>query len=207
MPVVRLFCVLLALGLSACGGREPIEGRDAGTNNNTNNQNNNGAPDSGVQWNGMPSRNILVRFALDGDTIIVEANDTVRTPDGRPMDGEKIRLIGVDAPEIAHNGSSADCWGDEAHAYTRGAIEGRIVTLDYDTTHCQPPNQVVGCRDDYDRLLAYVLIGDNVHNEKLLETGNARVFRGARFEHRDSDRYRALEASAKGQDLGMWSCP
>lgn len=210
-----LVFVLLAALVGACGGREPLGGSDAGTNNNnsqTNNSNNNGnnnsgTPDSGVPWNGMPSRNILVRFALDGDTLIVSANATVRTPDGRPMDGEKIRLIGVDAPEIAHGNSGADCFGDEAHEFTRSAVEGRIVTLDYDTTKCLPPNEVVGCRDDFDRLLAYVVLGDEVHNQNLLSTGHARVFRGARFEHRDTDLYRQLESQARNRDLGLWSCP
>lgn len=207
MLSARLVLGCLVCALTACGGfeRAPL---DAGPSDNNNNQNNNnGSPDSGVAWNGMPSRNILVKFVLDGDTILVQANDTVRTPDGRPMDGEKIRLIGIDAPEIAHAPSPADCWGDDAHAFTETAIGGRIVTLDWDTTHCNPPSQVVGCRDDYDRLLAYVVIGDEVHNENMVKTGNARVFRGARFTHRDSAKYSTLESAARAADLGLWSCP
>ena len=187
----------LALVATGCGGfdRQPL---DAGTvNNNT--------ADAG--FNGMPSRNILVRTVLDGDTLIVSANATVRTPDGRAMDGERIRLIGVDAPEIAHPPADADCWGDEAHEFTRDTVGGRIVTLDWDPTHCAPPGSVAGCRDDFDRLLAYVLVGDTVLNEALLSAGSARVFRGARFQHRDSARYSSLESEAKRADLGLWSCP
>ena len=101
----------LMLVLTACGGfeRQPIDPPpDAGLTP---------APDAG--WAGMPSRNILVRTVLDGDTIIVSANDTVRAPDGAPLDGERVRLLGIDAPEIAHNGDPADCWGDNAHEFTR----------------------------------------------------------------------------------------
>ncbi len=204
--MVRLVPLTMTFALAACGGfdRAPL---DAGPNNNNNGNNNTGTPDSGVEWNGMPTRNILVRFVLDGDTVIVQANDTVRTPDGRPMDSEKIRLIGVDAPEIAHAPEPADCGGDEAYAFTESAIEGRIVTLEWDTTKCDPPTDVAGCRDDFDRLLAYVLVGDEVHNENLLKAGHARVFRGARFEHKNSSRYSALEAEARSANLGLWACP
>lgn len=193
--------------LAACGGleRAPIGGRDAGAQSPADAGS---APyDSGVEWNGMPSRNIIVRTVLDGDTIIVGANQTVRTPDGRPMDGEKVRLIGVDAPEIAHGNVPADCWGDAAHDFTRDTIGGRIVTLEWDTSKCNPPGEVTSCRDDYGRLLAYVVIAGEVLNETLITTGNARVFHGARFRHQDSARYDALEAEARASGVGLWSCP
>jgi micrococcal nuclease len=197
-----LLATTLLWGAAACGGfdRQPIDGgtdKDGGTGT--------GEQDAG--YNGMPSHNILVRTVLDGDTLIVSANATVRTPDGRPMDGEKIRLIGVDAPEIAHPPDPADCWGDEAHTFTRTTVGGRIVTLAWDPLHCAPPGSVAGCRDDYDRLLAYVIVGETVVNEELLRTGHGRVFRGARFQHRDSALYSSLEAAAKRANLGMWSCP
>ncbi|MCA9554242.1 MAG: thermonuclease family protein [Myxococcales bacterium] len=196
----HLLFVTLLLGAAGCGGfeRKPIDG---GTTN----------PDAGTErdagYNGMPSGAIQVRTVLDGDTIIVGANATVRTPDGQAMDGTKIRLIGIDSPEIAHAPDPADCWGDEAHEFTRGLVGGRIVTLDYDPLHCAPPGAVTGCRDDYGRLLAYVIIGEKTLNQELLSTGNARVFRGARFQHRDTTLYNALEAEAKAAGLGMWSCP
>lgn len=154
---------------------------------------------------GVPSKNVLVRFALDGDTILVTANASVLGPDGIPMDGRRVRLLGVDAPEIEHDGTPADCFGDEAMAFTAGKVEGRIVTLSYDPTKCQPPNSTAGCRDDFDRLLAYVSIGDEVLNESLLSTGHARAFGGGRFRHRDSDRYDDLERQARSSGAGLWT--
>lgn len=193
--------VVFGLSLAGCGG----DGRtslDGGTNNSNNNQ----PPDAGVPYNGMPSRNILVRYVLDGDTIIVSANDSVLTPDGRSMDGEKVRLLGLDSPEIAHDPDPADCGGDDARDFTELAIEGRIITLEWDTTKCTAANPA-GCRDDFGRLLGYVLKSGEVHNENLLKTGNARVFGGARFRHRYSDRYAAIEAEARAARLGLWACP
>lgn len=65
----------------------------------------------------------------------------------------RIRMLGVDAPEIAHNSAEvADCYGDAAAGWTRDALLGRQVLLSFDRT----------CTDKYDRGLAYVfLTGDS----------------------------------------------
>ena len=87
--------------------------------------------------------NAVVDYVVDGDTI-----DVI-------IDGEeeRVRLTGIDTPEIAHNASgnrpatTGDCFGAEAHEYTRSLLPvGTPVHLERD---------VVG-RDDYGRLLAYV---------------------------------------------------
>ncbi len=199
MARVPVLLAVFGLSLAGCGGDDRTS-LDGGTNNNTQ------TPDAGVPYNGMPSRNILVRYVLDGDTIIVSANDSVRTPDGRSMNGEKVRLLGLDSPEIAHDPVPADCGGDAASAFTEAAIGGRIVTLEWDVTKCTAANPA-GCRDNFGRLLGYVIKSGEVHNENLLRTGNARVFRGDRFRHQFSDRYAALEAEARAARLGLWACP
>jgi micrococcal nuclease len=196
----RTLACLLFLGVAGCGPRSQLDD-DAGEPNDP--------LDAGgrLDASGMPTGNVLVRTVLDGDTVILGAGASVRTPDGRPLDGERVRLLGIDSPEVAHEGSPADCYGDEAATFTRDNIGNRIVTIEFDETHCRPPRDTVGCRDEYGRLLAYVRIQDKVWNEDLLRTGNARVFRGERFRHRDSDKYLALESEARRRRLGMWSCP
>lgn len=167
-----------------------------------------GPRDTGVRADAgtLPTHNILVRTVLDGDTVVVEASQGVRTPDGRPFDGERIRFLGLDAPEIEHPPTPADCYGPEAATFVRSQIEGRIVQVEFDPTHCNT-NNLAACRDDYDRLLAYIHLGDVVINEQLLQDGYARVFRGARFQHRDSSKYNDLESQARSARIGMWTCP
>ncbi|MEQ8278257.1 MAG: thermonuclease family protein [Deltaproteobacteria bacterium] len=161
--------------------------------------------DAGYQ--GHPSQNILVERVLDGDTLIVSAGPTVRGPDSRPLDGQRVRLLGIDAPEIQHDDDPADCWGDESHAFLRDRIEGRIVTLEFDPTKCRPPAATDACRDDFDRLLAYVKYLGNTLNEDSLRLGHSRTFRGARFTHRDTAKYIDIEQQAQSSSSGLWSCP
>jgi micrococcal nuclease len=140
---------------------------------------------------------VLVSLVLDGDTIIVSAGSHLKTPDGAPLDGEKIRLIGVDTPEIEHPPEPAECWGPEAMTFTETEIGGRTVELTYDTAN--------GTRDEFGRLLAYVARDGTVHNERLISTGNGRAFR--QFPHRDRSKYIDLEEQARDQNLGLWACP
>jgi micrococcal nuclease len=163
--------------------------RDSGTTSMT---------DSGTR----PTGTILVDVVYDGDTIRVRAGSTVRTPDGRPMNEEHVRLLGIDAPEIAHPEATppteAECWGDNAAQAAQMLIGGKIIELEFDPEHT--------LRDGFNRLLAYVRLDDDrVANEVLIREGHARSFRA--FPHRDTEKYNALEAQARDANLGMWSCP
>ena len=92
----------------------------------------------------MPAgANAVVTAIVDGDTIDVDVG-------GRE---ERVRLIGIDTPEIAHPAfgdrppNAAECFGDEAHQHTGELlVVGSGVRLERD----------VVARDDYGRLLAYV---------------------------------------------------
>jgi micrococcal nuclease len=173
-----------ALAGLACGDRSQLG--DGGKN------------DTGPRSDGgvLPAM-VMVDFVIDGDTIVVNAGADLETPDSKPLDGETIRFIGVDAPEIEHPPEPAECYGNEAKAFTEGQIGGRIIEISYDL-----PN---GIRDEFGRLLAYVDRSGVVVNERLIETGHARAFR--QFPHRDRSAYIALEDEAKRQNLGLWSCP
>lgn len=99
-----------------------------------------GAPTTAATTTGA---NATVEFVVDGDTVDVVIG-------GRQ---ERVRLTGIDTPEVAHEASgtrpaqAAECFGDEASAFTASLLPvGTPVRLERD---------VVG-RDDYGRLLAYV---------------------------------------------------
>lgn len=143
-------------------------------------------------------KNVLVERVVDGDTLILSTGRSVRAPDNQRLDGARVRLIGVDTPEISRDSSPGECFGEEARRFTRSRVEGRVVQLEYDFT--------TGLRDTYGRILAYVAVDGQVLNEALVREGYARVFRSFRFRNRNA--YLNLEAAARGASVGLWSaCP
>lgn len=80
-----------------------------------------------------------VLSVTDGDTIRVDYR-------GR---NERLRMIGVNTPEIRHATKGVEPYGPEASAYTKRALAGRRVYLEFDAER----------RDRYGRLLAYVWTG------------------------------------------------
>lgn len=186
---MRRGVLVVLLSLAACeGGTEQSDGgffvRDTGTGSPT---------DAGM----IAHDQILVTAVFDGDTMRVSAGSSVRAPDGRPLNGTSIRFLGINAPEIAHPGIPEECWGPESADATKGMLLGKIITLRFDQSQI---------RDDFDRLLAYVVApDDSVANEELIRQGNACSFR--RYPHPDTAKYNALETEAKNAKRGMWSCP
>lgn len=120
-----------------------------------------------------------VDYAIDGDTIVLSS-------------GEHVRLILVDTTEITNDKN--ECWGENAHQFTAGLVEGREVELEYD----------VECTDQYGRLLAYVSVEGSEVNRALLEQGHACL---AYFPPDGQERvieYQGLETAAKQSGLNMW---
>ncbi len=118
---------------------------------------------------------------VDGDTFV-----TAR--------GEHVRLLGINAPEIAHGGEPGEPLGEMARAWLRKRIEGRLVELVFDVQR----------RDAYGRLLAQVFLRDGSWiNGELVERGLAHVYT---FEpnHRFAARLLALEQTARKARRGIW---
>src|SRR5919106_1378490 len=65
--------------------------------------------------NEIPEKRMVIRV-IDGDTIVVNPN-------------EKVRLIGVDAPETVHLKRAAQCLGKDAKEFTRSLVEPRTIRL------------------------------------------------------------------------------
>lgn len=79
---------------------------------------------------------VSVEEVVDGDTI--------RVLSGRGV--ERVRLIGIDAAEVDHDGDWDECWAEEALAHVEATISQSNVWLTFDAE----------CKDGYDRTLAYV---------------------------------------------------
>jgi len=124
----------------------------------------------------------------DGDTI------TVRI-DGRT---EKVRLVGIDSPELQDERQAYRDAGYAARDYARSRLGGETVTLE---TEPRQPD-----RDQYGRLLRYVILDDGTNvNEDFVRKGYAHVF--DKFEFTLKPRFKGAEAEAKRAKLGVWKLP
>ncbi len=129
-------------------------------------------------------------FAIaDGDTIDVDEVGA----DGSA--GLRVRLIGVNSPEISHDGGVAECFGDDATTFTRQLI-GHYVWLTFGST----------CTDKYDRTLAYVHLSateTGFFQRQLLRRGYAKAYI---FDDNDAERalFEADQALAKTEKAGLW---
>ena len=122
-----------------------------------------------------------VAFVIDGDTIVLQS-------------GEKVRYLGIDAPEMAHDGQPADCFANEAKQANAELVLGKKVRLEYGAN----------VADRYGRLLAFVYLPDGrCVNSELVKSGHASLYKqGGGLMPRPSFLARQREAVAKR--AGMW---
>ncbi|MGQ0634683.1 MAG: thermonuclease family protein [Planctomycetaceae bacterium] len=125
---------------------------------------------------------VFVRRAVDGDTLLLS-------------DGQRVRLLGVDTPETKREETPIEPWGPEAHEFTRRHVEGRSVLLRYDRER----------RDKYNRLLAYVYVGDFFLNEELIRAGFGRAITNHPYQESMKRRFRQAEREAREAQRGIWS--
>lgn len=121
----------------------------------------------------------------DGDTITVKL-------DKSPQKLTKVRLIGVDTPELV-----AGEFGDKVAGLTRLMLLGQKVKLVYDQERY----------DKYGRLLAYVYLEDGTFvNARLVEKGYARVMTiPPNTAH--AEEFEALQDEALKERCGIWADP
>jgi micrococcal nuclease len=146
--------------------------------------------EGGAEAAGPAAASVLVVRAVDGDTLEVEI-------EGRRED---VRLIGVDTPETVKPGEPVECFGPQASAFTHRVADGHPARLVFGIER----------RDIYDRLLAYVMLGDRSLgsatgslNAALLRRGLART-----LTFPPNDRFAALfdrlELRAARAGRGLW---
>lgn len=104
------------------------------------------AVDSGVG-------NYFVEKVFDGDTILLN-------------NGQKVRFLGINTPEVAGRNNNAEAGGEAAKAWLKQRLEHKKVSLEGD----------VEKQDKYRRILAYVFSEDKQHiNLELVRQGLAAV--------------------------------
>ena len=135
----------------------------------------------------------VVTNVVDGDTLVVKVEGESR----------RVRLIGVDTPETVHPRKPVQYYGREASAFTKQALSGRRVWLEYD----------VAPLDRYQRHLAYVwverpardedAVRRGMFNARLLLEGYGRVMT-IQPNSRYADLFARLQAEARKAGRGLW---
>jgi micrococcal nuclease len=121
---------------------------------------------------------------VDGDTARV-------TIAGRE---ESVRYIGIDTPESVIPGERPECFGKAAALLNRELVEDERVTLVFGRER----------RDRYDRLLAYVYVGERLINAEIVRRGYARTL--AIAPNTDfADRFARLQQEAANAGRGLWA--
>ena len=133
-----------------------------------------------------PVGSATVERVIDGDTVELVI-------DGQP---ERVRLIGIDAPESVSPKVPEQCFGAEASKALAGLLPaGTTVRIERD----------VEARDRYHRLLLYLYRPDDelFVNQWLVEAGFADA---VAYEPNTSlqDRFEAARRQAEVSGIGLW---
>lgn len=124
-----------------------------------------------------------VERVSDGDSV------TAHTSNGTKL---RLRLLGIDAPEIPHGKKPGQPFGEEARDYLDHLIGGKTVRVD-----AYGP-------DRYKRVLAVIWDGPVNVNLLLVAMGYAEVYRGVPCQVSCRELEQA-EAKARRDRVGMWT--
>ena len=121
-----------------------------------------------------------VKKVTDGDTIV-------------PTNGERVRYIGVNTPELSHPFKIMRHYGRKARAFNRSLVDGKDVRLELDLEE----------RDRYGRLLAYVYVDDTFVNAELIKAGygvTSIYFPNIKY----CNMFLKLQQEASSKEKGLW---
>ncbi len=126
---------------------------------------------------------------VDGDTIVVKSSNKI----------ERIRLIGIDAPEMIDKKSGvAQCYAKKAKEELSKMVFQKKVRIAPDTKNKN--------RDIYGRLLRYVTVDSDKRspsiNELLIQKGAVRLYKRYDFEYLTL--FQKQEKTARETQLGLW---
>ena len=127
-----------------------------------------------------------VTAVVDGDTIEVD------TADG----SERVRLIGIDTPEVGRGGEPGDCYAEEARDFLDALLYGKTVELVGDPTQADV--------DRYGRLLRHVLVDGRSAALTALAAGAGYEYTYD-APYTDHQAHRDAESAAEAAGAGLWS--
>jgi micrococcal nuclease len=128
-----------------------------------------------------------VAKVVDGDTIDVL------------IDGQKarIRLIGLDTPEVVDPRRPVQCFGREASKRMTQLVNGKKVRLERDPTQAD--------RDKYGRLLRYVFLPDGTNvAQQMIREGYGHEYT-YHLPYKYQKQFKEAERYARDHALGLWA--
>lgn len=129
---------------------------------------------------------VRVSQVIDGDTVLLS-------------DGQHLRLIGVDTPELAHNGAPAQPLSIEARDRLRQLLvqHQNILNLRYDIER----------HDHYGRLLAHAFLVDGSSIEAWLQEQGLGTVLVVPPNDWNNACYQSTEQQAREKQSGIWALP
>ena len=133
---------------------------------------------------------VVVNRVVDGDTIIVD----IANPPAGLNSSERIRFLGIDAPEVSGEDRGRSNFGMDSADFVRSVLQqGRVIYLAFDWD----------LRDRYDRVLAYIYLENGINfNAYLIYMGFARAYTVFRFQF--TNEFRQNEVEARSNRRGLW---
>jgi micrococcal nuclease len=122
-----------------------------------------------------------VKWVVDGDTVVLS-------------DGQRVRYIGINTPELAHDNHDAEPYGEASKRFNASLVNRKKVRLEFDKERF----------DHYKRLLAYVFLKNTTFvNAEMLSNGYAYL-----LWHRPNLKYDSIllqsQRSAMSAKKGIW---
>ena len=122
-----------------------------------------------------------VKWVIDGDTVVL-------------ANGQKVRYIGINAPELAHDGHKAEPYGNAAKRFNASLVDRKSIRLGFDKER----------NDQYGRLLAYIFLKDGTFvNAEILSNGYAYL-----LVHRPNIKHHSVmlqsQRAAMSAKKGIW---
>ena len=124
----------------------------------------------------------VVKRVIDGDTVLL-------------WNGERVRYIGIDTPELHHRSKPVEYLAKEAKEFNQKLVGAKTVRLEFDVER----------RDKYGRLLAYIYLKDETFvNAELIKEGYAQLLTiPPNVKHVNT--FIRLQREARENNRGLWS--
>jgi micrococcal nuclease len=128
-----------------------------------------------------------VAKVVDGDTIDVDINGQI----------ERIRLIGINTPEVVDPRRPVECFGKEASANAKKILSGQKVKIEADVSQDD--------RDKYGRLLRYAWRSDGLfYNLEAIKDGYAFEYT-YHLPYKYQNEFKAAQKFAEENKIGLWA--